>query len=72
MKRTGLIVALALCLLSGCGGSGEGSSGSAAADCLSPSQASEQINRIAEGFEESSTEVEAKQEEIRAVKAEAC
>jgi hypothetical protein len=75
--RSGLAgAAVVAVLLAGCGGSTEeagGGSGSAGASgCLSPAQVNEEINRIGEGAEGSSAEVEAKQDEIAAVQAEAC
>ncbi|HEX6752031.1 MAG TPA: hypothetical protein VF093_00395 [Solirubrobacterales bacterium] len=69
-----LAVTLAL-VTAGCGqGSGgeSGRQGAAIAGCLEPEEVREEINRIAEGFESSSEEVEAKQEAIQAIEAEAC
>jgi hypothetical protein len=72
-----LIAVVALGSLgAGCGSSSSGGSGSgeggAVAGCLSPAEVSDEIERIAEGAEYSDEEVEAKQEAIRAVEAEAC
>lgn len=72
-----LVVTLALApVATGCGG-GESSSGGSGgggevAGCLSPDEVREEVNRIAEGFETSSEEAEAKQDAIRAIEAEAC
>lgn len=57
----------------GCGSSAnDGEAGGAVAGCLSPGEVQEEVNRIAEGAESSSEEVEAKQEEIQAIEAEGC
>ncbi|HSC21427.1 MAG TPA: hypothetical protein VLC07_06840 [Solirubrobacterales bacterium] len=66
-----------LVLAAGCGANEEGAGPAAgsngdSAGCLSPAQVSEEVNRIAEGAETSSEEVEAKRDEIAAVEAEAC
>lgn len=56
-----------------CGSAGGGGGeGRAVAGCLSSAEVREEIDRIAEGAEASSEEVEAKQEAIRAVEGEAC
>lgn len=56
-----------------CGGGGGGDEeGGAVAGCLGPAEVREEFDRIAEGVEASSEEVEAKQEAIRAVEGEAC
>ena len=67
-------MAVAAAALSGCGGaeSGGGVGGNGATGCLSPAQVEAEVSRIAEGFEGSSEEVEAKTNEIAAVRAEAC
>lgn len=54
------------------GGGGGGVEGGAVAGCLSPAEVREEVDRIAEGVEASPEEVDAKQEAIRAVEAEAC
>jgi hypothetical protein len=76
MKRVLAVGLAALVLASGCGSNEEGRGAAAGAQpdtgCLSPAQVSEEVNRIAEGAEASSAEVEAKQEAISAVEAEAC
>jgi hypothetical protein len=63
----------------GCGGNedvdfGDGKSPGAEqqSGCLSPGQVREEVDRIAGGFESSTEEAEAKQQEIQAVEAEAC
>jgi hypothetical protein len=71
MKRAGLIAVMALALLtSGCGNGSDG--GASVNGCLGPGQVSAEVNRIAEGAEGSTAEVEAKQAEIQDVEAEAC
>jgi len=60
----GLVSVLGVLFLApGCGGS-EG--------CLTRSQVEQEVNEIANGFENSTEEVEAKQEEIREVRAREC
>jgi hypothetical protein len=66
----GAVVSVAL--LAGCGNGSSGGAGGSSSGCLSPAQVSEEVNQIAEGFETSHEEVEAKQQEIAAVRAEAC
>jgi hypothetical protein len=66
-----LIFALAF---AGCG-SDEGQSAAEKSgnfDCLSSAEVESEVNEIAEGFEASSAEVHAKQEEIAAIRAEEC
>jgi hypothetical protein len=75
-----LLLVLSIALVGVAGGCGEADSGSGpsgngsgvVAGCLDPDEVREEVNRIAEGFETSSEEVEAKQQEIRAIEAEAC
>jgi len=71
--RKGLAAAAVLAaLLAGCGSGGGGSAKGGTAGCLSPAQVSEEETRIAEGFETSHGEVEAKREEIAAMRAREC
>lgn len=69
-----LLVLAGAVAFSGCGesGSSSGSAGASSADCLTPDQVREERDRIAEGFESSDEEVEAKRDEIAAVEAEEC
>lgn len=57
-----LAVAGALVLPAGCGDSG----------CLTQAEINQKVNEIALGFEASSSEAEAKQEEIREIRERAC
>jgi hypothetical protein len=69
-----LLLVLALALTA-CGSSESNSgskTGAAAIGCLLPTEVSDEVNAIAEGFESSDEEVEAKQDAIAAVEAEAC
>lgn len=57
----------------GCGSDESGgSSGSGVAGCLSSEEVRKEVDRIAEGIESSSEDVEAKQQAIQAVESEAC
>lgn len=57
-----LVVLGGLVLPTGCGDSG----------CLTQAEIEQQVNEIAGGLETSPTEVEAKQEEIREIREQAC
>lgn len=57
-----LAVVGGLVLPAGCGDS----------DCLTQAEVDQKVNEIALGFEASSSEVEAKQEEIREIRERAC
>ncbi len=57
----------------GCGSDESGGNGgSGVAGCLSSEEVQEEVDRIAEGIESSSEDVEAKQQAIQAVESEAC
>ena len=77
-RLVGTIAIALVFLTAGCGGGKDAvpdvgaGAGGASGGCLSADQVKKEVNRIAEGFEASSTEVEAKQEEIRALQSEAC
>jgi outer membrane lipoprotein-sorting protein len=75
MLRVVLLFAVVLLLaLAGCGDSEDqsaGNGGNQVAGCLTPSEVSAEADAIAEGVEDSSDEVEQKQEAIAAVEAEA-
>lgn len=70
------LLVVTLALVAGCGNGASSSDGhgggGAVAGCLNPGEVREEVDRIAEGFETSSEEVEAKQEAIQSIEAEAC
>ena len=76
LRRVLLLGAVLAALVAGCGdagsGSGSGAAGASGSVCLSAAQVSEEVDRIAEGFESSDAEVEAKTNEIAVVRAREC